>query len=51
MHKALEAVRRHYAALPAILHEDAAREMAKLRIAEMDAFLAGLEREHFSLLR
>ena len=51
MPKAIEAIRRHYAALPAILHEDAAREIAKDRIAEMDAFLAGLEREHVALLR
>lgn len=50
MPKALDAIRRHYATLPAILHEEAAKEMAKTRIPEMDAFLTGLEREHNALL-
>lgn len=51
MPKALDAIRKHYATLPALLHEQAAKDMANLRIAEMDAFLDGLEREHFAMLR
>jgi uncharacterized protein len=50
MPKALDAIRRHYDALPGLLHEEAAKEMAKIRIAEMDAFFTGLEREHAALL-
>ncbi len=48
--KALEAILRHRASLPGILHEEAARDMAKARLEEMDAFLSGLEAEHFALL-
>jgi HD superfamily phosphodiesterase len=48
--KALEAIHRHRATLPGILHEEEAREMAKARIEEMDAFLSGLDAEHFALL-
>jgi uncharacterized protein len=50
MPKALDAIRRHYATLPGLLHEEAAKEMAKIRIAEMDAFFSGLERGHAVLL-
>ena len=48
--KALEAIRRHRATLPGNLHEEEAREMAKARLEEMDAFLSGLDAEHFALL-
>jgi uncharacterized protein len=48
--KALEAIRRHRLTLSCILHEEEAREMAKARIEEMDAFLSGLNAEHFALL-
>jgi HD superfamily phosphodiesterase len=48
--KALEAIRRHRDTLPGILHEEIAREMAKARMEEMDAFLSGLDAEHFALL-
>jgi hypothetical protein len=48
--KALEAIRRHRATLPGMLHEEAARDMAKARMEEMDAFLSGLDAEHFSLI-
>ncbi len=48
--KALDAIRRHRTTLPGILHEEAAREMAKARMEEMDAFLSGLDAEHFSFL-
>ncbi len=50
MPKALDAIRRHYATLPALLYEEAAKEMAEIRIAEMDAFLDGLKKEHDALL-
>ena len=48
--KALEAIQRHRATLPGILHGEEAKHMGKARIAEMDAFLSGLDTEHFALL-
>lgn len=48
--KALEAINRHRTTLPGMLHEEAAREIAKARMEEMDAFLSGLDAEHFSLI-
>jgi uncharacterized protein len=50
MPKALDAIRRHYATLPGLLHEEAAKKMAKIRITEMDEFFSGLELEHAALL-
>lgn len=47
--KALEAIRRHRTTLFGILHEEEARKMAIARMEEMDAFLSGLDAEHFSL--
>jgi HD superfamily phosphodiesterase len=48
--KALEAIHRHRTTLPGILHEEEAHEIAKTRMEEMDAFLSGLDAEHFSLI-
>ena len=49
MQKAIDAIQRHRAALPGMLHEEEAQEIAKTRIEEMDSFLSGLHAEHYTL--
>ncbi|OQB23517.1 MAG: hypothetical protein BWY11_01816 [Firmicutes bacterium ADurb.Bin182] len=50
INKAVDSIIRHREKLPAVLHEEAAKQLAKIRMEETDHFLSRLREEHFLLL-